>query len=46
MPERCRISLYTNSKNTHDIIYKGYTIVYKIIDDTVYILSVFRQRSY
>jgi hypothetical protein len=46
MPQRCRISLYTKSENTHDIIYKGYTIVYKIIDDTVHILSVFRQRSY
>ena len=46
MPQRCRISLYTKSENTHDIIYKGYTVVYKIIDDTIHILSVFRQRSY
>jgi plasmid stabilization system protein ParE len=46
MPQRCRISLYTKSSNTHDIIYKGYTIVYKIIDDNVHILTIFRQRSY
>jgi len=46
MPQRCRMSLYTRTENTHDIIYKGYTVVYKMIDDTVYILSVFRQRSY
>lgn len=46
MPQRCRISLYTKSENTHDIICKGYTIVYKIIDNTVHILSVFRQRIY
>ena len=46
MPQRCRKSLYTNSPNTHDIIHKGYTIVYKIIDNTVHILTIFRQRSY
>ncbi len=46
MPQRCRKSFYTNSSNTHDIIHKGYTIVYKIIDKNVHILTVFRQRNY
>lgn len=46
MPERCRKSLYTKNENTHDLIHKGYTIVYKIIEETVYILTVFRQSCY
>ena len=46
MPQRCRKSFYTDVSDTHDLIYKGYTIVYKIIDNTVYILTIFRQRSY
>lgn len=46
IPQRCRKSLYTNSANTHDVIHKGYTIVYKIINNTVHILTIFRQRNY
>ena len=46
MPKRCRKSIYTDSLNTHDLIYKGYTIVFKIIDKSVHILTIFRQRSY
>jgi len=46
MPQRCRKSLYTDSENTHDLIHKGYTIVYKIIDDIIHILTIFRQKNY
>lgn len=46
MPNRCRKSLYTDVQDTHDLIYKKYTIVYKINNDIVYILSIFRQRNY
>ena len=46
MPQRCRESLYTLDKDTHDLIHKGYTIVYKIINDNVHILTIFRQRAY
>lgn len=46
MPQRCRKSFYTDIENTHDLIYKKYTIVYKIIKDTVHILTIFRQRNY
>lgn len=46
MPNRCRKSLYTKSDNTHDIIYKGYTIVYKIIKNNVYILTIFKRRNF
>ena len=46
MPNRYRKSLYTQSENTHDLTHKGYTIVYKVIDGNVHILTIFRQRSY
>lgn len=46
MPQRCRKSLYTDSENTHDLIHKGYTIVYKVIDDSIHILTIFRQKNY
>jgi plasmid stabilization system protein ParE len=46
MPFRCRNTLYTDDKDTRDLIYKGYTIVFKVIDKNVHILSIFRQRAY
>ena len=46
MPSRCRKSYYTPETKTHDLIYKKYTIVFKIIKETVHILTIFKQRSY
>jgi len=46
MPNRCRNSYYSDDTNVKDLIYKSYTIVFKIIDERVHILSVFRQRKY
>ena len=46
MPERCRKSYYSDEPNTHDLIYKKYTIVFQIVETSVYILSIFRQKSY
>ena len=46
MPQRCRKSYYTDVADTHDLIYKKYTIVFKIVDKNVHILTIFRQRSY
>jgi plasmid stabilization system protein ParE len=46
MPQRCRKSLYTDDENTHDFIYKKYTTVFKIIENRVHILTIFRQNSY
>jgi len=46
MPQRCRKSLYTQVKDSYDLIHKRYTIVYKIINDNVHILTIFRQRAY
>ena len=46
MPERCRKSHYLDIQNTHDLIYKKYTIVFQIRKNKVHILSIFRQKSY
>jgi len=46
MPQRCRKSYYTDKPNTHDFIYKKYTMVFQIQENRVHILSIFRQRNY
>jgi plasmid stabilization system protein ParE len=46
MPQRCRNSLYFKDGKTKDMIYKGYTISYHILESTVYIVAVFRQKNY
>lgn len=45
MPERCRKSIYINDGKTHDMIVHGYTICYHIVEETVHIVAVFRQRA-
>lgn len=45
MPERCRISIYIKNAHTHDMIVHGYTICYHILEETVHIVAVFRQRA-
>jgi len=46
MPQRCRKSYYTNEEDVHDFIYKKYTTVFKILENKVHILAVFRQKKY
>lgn len=46
IPYRCRGSYYSDDTNTRDLIYKGYTIVFKIINKNVHILTIFRQHSF
>ena len=46
MPNRCRSSYYNDDVDVKDLIYKSYTIVFKVLDERVHILSVFRQRKY
>ena len=46
MPERCRMSIYIKDSNTHDMIVHGYTICYHILEETVHIVAVFRQRVF
>jgi len=45
MPFRCRTSIYNNDETVRDLIYKGYTIVFKVSEQHVHILSIFRQKS-
>ncbi len=46
MPQRCRESLYFRDGKTKDMIFKGYTIAFHILDDNVHIVAVFRQKNY
>ena len=46
MPFRCRNSVYSDDKDTRDLIYKSYTIVFKVINESIHILSIFRQRAF
>lgn len=46
MPYRCRKSFYTDDENSRDMIYKGYTIVFNVREDKVYILALFRQKAF
>ncbi|MFZ3052050.1 MAG: type II toxin-antitoxin system RelE/ParE family toxin [Sulfuricurvum sp.] len=46
MPMRCRRSFYSDNDTIRDLIFKRYTIVYKIEDNRVYVLTIFRQREY
>jgi len=45
MPERCRKSIYIKDEKTHDLIVHGYTICYHILEETVHVLAIFRQRA-
>jgi plasmid stabilization system protein ParE len=45
MPKRCRKSIYIEDENTHDLIVHGYTICYHILENTVHVVAVFRQRE-
>lgn len=45
MPLRCRQSIYIQGDNIRDMIVQGYTICYIIKEDSVHILTVFRQRA-
>jgi len=46
IPERCRKSIYIKDEKTHDMIVHGYTICYHILEETVYVVAVFRQRAF
>jgi plasmid stabilization system protein ParE len=41
-PMMYRKSNYYNSENIRDLIFKGYTVVYEIHEDTIYILDIFK----
>jgi plasmid stabilization system protein ParE len=45
MPERFRKSIYMNDGKTHDMVVHGYTICYHVLEETVHVVAVFRQRE-
>jgi len=41
-PMMYRKSNYHDDENTRDLIFKGYTVIYEIQEDTIYILDIFK----
>lgn len=45
MPHRCRRSPYSDHVDARDLIFKGYTISFLIVEKNVHIIAVFRQHN-
>ena len=45
MPRRFRKSIYVDRENVHDMVVYGYTICYVIKENSVNILTLFRQKN-
>jgi len=41
-PKRCRQSIYRKDENYRDLIFDGYTIIYKISKNTITVLDIFK----
>ena len=41
-PKMYRKSIYFDNENYRDLIFKGYTLIYKIEDDKILILDIFK----
>ena len=41
-PLMCRPSIYFEDKKYRDLIFKGYTIIYKVEDDEIKVLDIFK----
>ena len=41
-PLMCRKSKYINNKNYRDLIFKGYTTIYKIEEEQIKVLDIFK----
>ena len=41
-PFMCRKSYYFEDENYRDLVYSGYTIIYKVTKDTIMILEIFK----
>ena len=44
-PLKCRQSFYANDKNVRDMIFKKYTIQFKIYQDRISILKIFNKNK-
>lgn len=45
-PFRCRRSIHYNDDNIRDLIFKGYTIIYKIVDDEIKVFALTKYEDY
>lgn len=45
MPKRCRKSTLANDESIRDLIFKGYIIVFKIQNDTIKVLYVYKENE-
>lgn len=45
MPKRCRKSTLANDESIRDLIFKGYIIVFKIQNDTIKILYIYKENE-
>ena len=45
MPYKCRKSIYFKDETIWDLIYKGYTVVYKI-DETNVVITIIGMKKY
>jgi plasmid stabilization system protein ParE len=44
-PFKYRKSIYFDNENIRDMVFKGYTIVYEIKDNSIEIISIFNQNK-
>ena len=47
MPYKCRKSIYFDNENIRDLIYKGYTVVYKVDEEksTITIIGIKKYKA-
>ena len=45
MPKRCRKSALANDESIRDLIFKGYIIVFKIQNDTIKVLYIYKENE-
>jgi len=41
-PKMYKVSLYFSDENYHDMVFKGYTIIYKMVENEIRVLDVFK----
>ena len=45
MPKRCRKSTLANDESVRDLIFKGYIIVFKIQNNTIKVLYIYKENE-
>ena len=45
MPKRCRKNTLANDESIRDLIFKGYIIVFKIQNDTIKVLYIYKENE-